>query len=275
MPDPFAPSWQRGLLVAAVAAAGFLLPQETSLVYYPFNDPSPGTLQLQITCASSVTGHTRLYLDTGRGFNEREAITWPVAPGSPPLTYTFPLPDAPLYGFRVAPFENGPGEFTITSLRLVERHGKEVRRFTQDDFASPHHIGTIVPLSAGWKFIVAQTDNPSAPLVLAPPLAPEGMNGRNLQRCLLSWSYLALMLWILLLAAYFALRRGRPWRETLPRAAFLAGIALAFAAVGNRGLITDSVRSARFHPPASQSPTESGSIRAPAGEFRAGHDAKS
>jgi len=75
------------------------------------------------------------------------------------------------------------------------------------------------------------------------------MNTRNLQRCLLSSGYLALMLWILLLAVYFALVLGRPFREIVRPAMFLAGIALLFAAVGNRGLIKDSFRSAGFHPP--------------------------
>ena len=250
MLDPFRPTWRRGLLAVAVAVAGFLLPQEAPLVFYPLNDPSPGTLQVQIRCAASVTGNTKFYLDTGQGFNERETITWPIAPSSQPYTYTFPLPDAPLCGLRLDPFDNGPGEFTITNLRLIERHGKEIRRFTRDDLASLHHIGTIVPLADGWKFVVAQTDDPYACLAFPSPLVPEGMNGRNLQRCLLSWSYLGLMLWILLLAVYFALIRGRPWREILKSAAFMAGIALSFAAVGNRGLIKDSVRSARFHVPA-------------------------
>ena len=256
MADLFEPTWRRGLLVAAVAAAGFLLPQETPLVFYPLNDPSPGTLLLQITCASSVSGNSRFYLDSGRGYNEREVISWPIAPSSRPYTYTFPLPDAPLCGLRFDPFDNGPGEFTITSLRLIERHGKEIRRFTKDDLAPLHHIGAVVPLSAGWKFVVTQTDDPYAPLAFPSPLVPEGMNARNLQRCLLSWSYLALMLWILLLAVYVALRRGRAWRETLRGTAFLAGIALSFAAVGNRGLFKDSIRSARFHPPAGQHAAE-------------------
>ena len=110
-------------MAVAVAAAAFLLPQEASLVFYPLNNPSPGTLLVQITCASSVTGNTQFYLDTGQGFNERETITWPIAPTRQPYTYTFPLADAPLCGLRIDPFDNGPGEFTITNLRIIERHG--------------------------------------------------------------------------------------------------------------------------------------------------------
>ena len=247
--DPFRPTWRRGLLAAVVAVAAFLMPQEAALVFYPLNDPSPGTLQIQITCASSLTGNTRFYLDTGAGFNERDTITWPIAPSSQPYTYTFPLADAPLCGLRIDPFDTGPGEFTITNLRVIERHGKEVRRFSKDDFASLHNIEAIVPRSDGWKFVVAKADDPYACLAFPSPLVPDGMNVRNLQRCLLSWGYLALMLWILLLAVYFALVRGRPWREIFSSTAFLAGIALLFAAVGNRGLIKESIRIAEFRAP--------------------------
>jgi hypothetical protein len=250
--DLFRPTWCRGLLAVAVAVLAFLVPQEAPLVFYPLNNPSKGTLQVQITCASSIAGNPRFYLDSGQGFNERETIIWPIAPSSQPYTYTFPLADAPLYGLRIDPFDSGPGEFTITSLRLIERHGGEIRRFTKDDLALLNHIEAVTPLSAGWKFIVAKTDDPYAHLAFSSPIIPEGMNLRNLQRCLLSWGYLALMLWILLLAVYFSLVRGRRWVETLESTAFMAGIALLFAAVGNRGLIRDSVHSARFHAASAQ-----------------------
>jgi hypothetical protein len=250
--DPFRPTWRRGLFAVTVAVVAFLLPQEAPLVFYPLNNPSKGIVQLQITCASSVTGTTRIYLDSGHGFNERETIAWPIAPSSQPYTYTFPLPDAPLCGLRLDPLDSGPGEFTITNLRLIERHGDEIRRFSRDSFAVLHNIEAPVPLSAGWKFIMATAEDPYACLAFPSPVIPEGMNARNLQRCLLSWGYLALMLWILLLAAYFALIRGRPWRDIARSAAFMAGISLLFAAVGNRGLIADSIRSARFHPAATQ-----------------------
>jgi len=247
--DPFRPTWRRVFMAVAVAAAAFLMPQEAPLVFYPLNNPSPGTLLIQITCASTVTGNARFYLDTGQGYNERETIAWPIAPSARPYTYTFPLSDSPLYGLRIDPFDAGPGEFTITNLRIIERHGKEIRRFSKDDFAFLHNIEAIVPLSGGWKFVVADAGDPYASMAFPSPLLPKGMNTRNLQRCLLSWGYLALMLWILLLAVYFSLIRARPLRETFMCAAFMAGIALLFAGVGNRGLFKESVRSARFHPP--------------------------
>ena len=247
--DLFRPTWRRGLFAVAVAVVAFLMPQEAPLVFYPLNDPSRGLLQLQITCGATVTGTTKFYLDTGRGFNEDETISWPIAPSSQPYTYTFPLPDAPLLGLRLDPFDSGPGEFTITNWRLIERQGKEIRRFTADDLQQLNQIKGVVPVPGGWK-LVAGGDDPHASLDFPAPIVPEGMNIRNLQRCLLSWSYLALMLWILLLAVYFALVRGGPFREIAATTIFLAAIALLFALVGNRRLIKDSIHYANFRTPA-------------------------
>lgn len=246
--DIFRPTWSRGLCAIAVAAIAFLLPQEAPLVFYPLNNPSRGILQLQIACAATVTGTTKFHLDSGKGFNDVEVISWPIAPSSQTYTYTFPLPDAPLLGLRLDPFASGSGEFIITNWRIIEREGKEVRRFKADDLRRLKQIKDVVPVPGGWK-LVAGGDNPNVCVDFPAPLVPFGMNLRNFQRCLLSWSYLALMLWILLLAVYFALVRGGPLKEIAAAAIFLAGIALLFAFVGNRGLIKDSIHSASFRPP--------------------------
>jgi hypothetical protein len=246
--DVFRPTWSRGLFASAVAALAFLIPQEAPLVFYPLDNPSRGILQLQITCNSSVAGTARFRLDSGKGFDAGETISWPLAPSSQPFTYTFPLPDAPLLGVRLDPFDSGPGDFTVTNLRIIEREGKEVRRFTDGDLRQLNQITGVVAVPGGWK-LVTGGNHPGASLFFPAPVVPAGMNLRNLERCLLSWSYLALMLWLLLLAVYFALVRSAPFREILTTAAFLAVVALLFAFVGNRRLITDSVNYAEFSPP--------------------------
>jgi hypothetical protein len=75
------------------------------------------------------------------------------------------------------------------------------------------------------------------------------MNHRNLLRCLLSTGYLSMMLWIILLAVFFAFRRPEPWRTTVASMAFLALLAVLFSFVGNRGLIRNSIHYARYVPP--------------------------
>jgi hypothetical protein len=249
--DPVKPTWGRGLLAAGVAAAAFLLPQEVPLEYYSLNNPSGGLQYLEITCASNVQGETQFYLDTGRGFNELEKIRLPISPSQSAYTYTFPLPDAPLLNLRLDPFLSGEGELTITNFRIINRRGDEIHRFIREDCQRSNQIDAILPTSDGWKLVVkAQASDPYSQIKLSQPIVPVGMNERNLKRCLLSWSYLSLMLWILLLAVYFALRRHDGFRTVLRVGAFLAILAVLFSLVGNRGLIKNSIRYARCTPPA-------------------------
>jgi hypothetical protein len=243
------------LLAVAVAAIGFLLPQAVPLEYYSLNNPSSGLNYLEITCAANVQGETDVYLDNGRGFNELEKIRWPIGPSQTAYTYTFPLPDAPLLNLRLDPFVSGAGEFTITNFRIINRCGEEIHHFTKEDFQPTHQIDAIILTNGGWKLVVgAQADDPHSQVQLPRPIVPEGMNERNLKRCLLSWSYLALMLWILLLAVYFALRLHSNRRAIARAVIFLALIALLFSLVGNRGLIKNSIRYARYIPPMASAP---------------------
>jgi len=89
---------------------------------------------------------------------------------------------------------------------------------------------------------------------LAKPLAAEGMNERNLKRCLLSTGYLTFMLWLILLAAFFAFHPRGPWKRCLPPIAFLLFLATIFAIVGNRGLIRNSMRYASLDIPEAKPP---------------------
>jgi hypothetical protein len=247
LPDPFQPTWCRGLLAIVVAVVGFRLPQAVPLEYYPLNNPSSGLNYLEITCAANVQGETDVYLDNGRGFNELEKIRWPIGPSQSAYTYTFPLPDAPLRHLRLDPFVSGAGEFMVTNFRIINRRGEEIYRFTKDDFQPSHQIDAIIPTSDGWKLVVkAPADDPYSQIKLARPIIPQGMNERNLKRCLLSSSYLALMLWILLLAVYFALRLHRDGRMIARAVVFLAFVAVLFSLVGNRGLIKNSMRYAHY-----------------------------
>jgi len=241
MTDPFQPTWGRAILAAIIAFAAYFVPQKIPLEYYPLNNPSSGLQYLEITCAANVTGETQFYLDFGHGFNELDKIRLPIGPSEMAFTYTFPLQDAPLINLRLDPFEKGAGELTITNFRIINRREEEIRRFTKDSFFALNQIDSIVPLEKGWKLVMnASANDPSVRVQLGRPAIPEGMNERNLKRCLLSTSYLAMMLWIILLAVYFALRLYTSWRGIVRACAFLLLLAMAFSIVGNRGLIKNS-----------------------------------
>ena len=250
MDSPFKPTWGRGFFAAVVALVGFLLPQEVPLVWYPLNNPGQDILYLEISCAADTTGNVQIFYNTTGGINQLESIYFPISPTAQTYTYTFPLPDAPLTELRLDPVAAG-GALTVRQLRIIDRRGTEIQRFTRDDIVPLHQIAGITPLADGWKITSEPNSNdPIARIQLNTPLIAKGINHRNFLRCLYSWSYLSLMLWILLLAVLFVFYRPRGWRDGFLHLAFMAAIALLFSAVGNRGLLKNSVRYARFVPPA-------------------------
>lgn len=247
--DWFKPTLGRLLFAAALAIAGFWLPQEIPLEWYPLNNPGQDILYLEIACAADKTGEVQIFYDATKGMNEHESIRWPISPTTQTYTYTFPLPDAPITELRLDPVAEG-GALTVRQLRIIDRRGTEVRRFTKDDIVPLQQIAGITPIAEGWKIISEPSANdPYARIQLDAPILAKGINHRNFLRCLYSGSYLALMLWILLLAVLFVFYRPRGWRELLAHLGFMAALALMFSAVGNRGLIKNSVRYARFVPP--------------------------
>ncbi len=249
--DLFAPTWGRAAFGLGLAAAAFFLPQEVPLEYYPLNEPGNDILYWEISFASTdFTGNTFLRYDVGKGFNDLHSIQIPIAPTERTYTYTFPLLDAPITALRMDPADK-QGEIRIRQMRIIDRRETEIRRFTKDDMMPASGIASIFPLEEGWKIVTAaDAHDPYLRIRLDAPLVAHGLNHRNFLRSLYSWSYLALMLWIILLAVYFTFLRHRDWRTLAKSVSFLALLALAFSAVGNRGLIRNSWAYSRFEAPA-------------------------
>jgi hypothetical protein len=244
-----APSWPRLALAAIVALAGFLLPQEVPLEWYPLNEPGTDINYLEITCASDKDGDVQIFYNLGTGINQLNSIYFPISPTEQTFTYTFPLPDGPITELRIDPVAKG-GTLTIRQMRIINRRNEEIRRFTRDMFLPQHQIAAIAPLPDGWKITsTADANDPFARIDLFSPIVPVGKDHRNLLRCLLSTGYLAGMLFILLMAVLTATWRPRGWRDFFVHAGFMAGLAVLFAPVGNRGLIRNSVQYARFQAP--------------------------
>src|SRR5262249_35752348 len=148
--------------------------------------------------------------------------------------------DAPIVEMRVGALPNG-GELDIKRMRIVNRRGDEIRRFTRDLFRPQHEIAALVAAAEGWKLISTPgATDPYARIELFSPIIPVGYNGRNLQRCLLSTGYLTLMLGLLLLAVLSAIHLPATWPGRLARGGYAGFLAALFALVGNRGLIRNS-----------------------------------
>ncbi|MEO6993803.1 MAG: hypothetical protein ABI273_09260 [Lacunisphaera sp.] len=240
------PSWKKLALAAAVAALGFLLPQEIPLVWYPLNNPGNDINYLEITCASNVNGEVKIYYDTGNGINELDSIRWPISPTTQTFTYTFPLPDAPITALHLDPISNG-GTLTIRQMRIIDRRDREMRRFTREMFTPVAQIAAIMPITDGWTITSEPNATaPSAQIAMKAPILAKNINHRNFLRCLYSTTYLTLMLWILLLAVLFTFYRPSNWRDALRHLGFMAALAFLFSAVGSRGLIKNSLRYSRF-----------------------------
>lgn len=239
------------MLVATLLAVGaFLLPQELPLEWYPLNHPGPDIHLLELTFAARQDGEVKITYDTGRGFNDVEAIRLPVSTSRTPYTYTFPLPDAPLQGLRLHPLPDG-GELEFTNLRIINRDGAEIRRFHRGHLAPIWGLAAITPAAGGWILKSNPgVKDPVVQLLMAAPEVPRGMKGRNLRRCLLSTGYVAGMLGLILLTAFTMTERPTTWRGLAAPVAFLGLLAVLFAAVANRGLIRNAIQHAGFRAPA-------------------------
>ena len=246
----FQPTWGRGIFAFLLALAGFFLPQEIPLEWYPLNEPGTDINYLEISCASDKTGNVEISYALGqRGHQPINTIKFPISPTAQTYTYTFPLPDAPMVEMHVSPPGQG-GTLTIRQMRIINRRSEEIRRFTRDQFQAEHEIAGIAPSSEGWKLTsIAGATSPSTRVELRSPIIPVRKDHRNLLRCLLSTGYLTMMLWILLLAVLFTFYRPAGWRDLLAHLGFMACLALFFSVVGNRGLIRNSVHYARYQPP--------------------------
>lgn len=246
-PGPLQPSWTKILAAAVLITAGFLLPQELPLTWYPLPLSAGSGNQLEITCAANVTGEASVRYDVaGVGHRPHDMIRWAVAPTAQTYTYRFPLPDAPITELLVTPPRGG--ELLIRSMRILGRDG-EVRRFTRDLFRSLSGV-TISPDEEGWRVIAAPgAVAPAARIELFSHIVPAGMNHRNLQRCLQSVGYLAMLLTVLLLGLLFTVQRPAHWRGFMGQAGFITLLAAGFAIVGNRGLIRDYLQFSRYEAP--------------------------
>ncbi len=249
VPGPLSPTRLRLLGALALAIGGFLLPQEVPLVWYPLNEPGNDILYLEIDCAADGDGQVEILQNLTHGFNDLDKISFPISATEQAFTYTFPLSDAPMVELRLNSPVNGVSLF-LEKMRIIDRRGIEVRRFTADMFSPVEGVAAITPEPDGWRI----TSTPDATITqcrieLFAPILAQDITARNIVRCYLSTGYLAGMLWIILLAVLFTFWRPTGWRDFLAHVGFMAALASMFAFVGNRGLIKNSWHYAQYQYP--------------------------
>ncbi len=234
------------MIALAGAISAFLFPQKVPLIWYPLNEPGDEILYLDIKCASDQISQVKLYFNTTQGINESDIISFPISPTIQTYTYTFPLFDAPITEIYLDSLSDG-GTLTVDHLRIIDRRGAEIRRFTSDMLKPRFGVASISPTLSGWK-IKSQSESKGArvKLELFAPIVAYGIDQRSILRCLYSTSYLALMLWLLLLSVFFASRRPREFKESIIQISFMALLAVMFSVAGNRGLIKNSWHYAQF-----------------------------
>jgi hypothetical protein len=245
--DPFTPSRRVLYLALVLAFLGFLLPQEIPLVFQPVNEPVPEQLQLELTCSADRRGELQIYVVTFRDVNERDSIRIPLAPSTQPITYVFPLGDAPISAIRIDPPGNG-ASLVMTRLRLRSRAGQVFRDFKLRDVQPNPEIVRLAPTgTAGWTITTRENaTDPFAMLRFGTPVVPQGMNTRNAHRIALSCTYLSVAIALALLALQFVFSRPRSARDFALRCAFIMAISMLFSITAHRGLIRESAAAAFF-----------------------------
>jgi hypothetical protein len=132
----------------------------------------------------------------------------------------------------------------LERVRLIDRAGRELHAVVPGDYAPADGAGFVVD---GEVVRLASGTQPAAVgLRLPHPLVPEGMNGRNFQRCFRSWGYLTGMLALILGCVAWLAGRRLTWRQGLRLAAFILLLSALFSAVAQRGLLKNSITSARL-----------------------------
>lgn len=247
-PLPAKRQWWLAALAWVLALGAFFVPQRIPLEWYPLNEPGTDIHYLEIKCASNADGWVTLWYDITHGWSDIDQIKFPISPTEQTYTYTFPLPDAPMIGLRLDSVAKG-GALTMHHMRIINRRGEEVRNFPIESLTAEQGIASIRSLPPGW--VITSAPDAAIATVLVEPfpmIRPVGMTGRNVHRCLLSSGYLAGMLVILMLAVTSAFWRPTGWRDFAGHLLLLALIAIPFSAVGNRGLIRNTIHYAGYEP---------------------------
>lgn len=152
------------LLAAALVSAVVALP------FFAGANLKPALYSLEAELASNVPGNVQFYYDDGAGFSEDASARLPVAPGSTPTRYRFPLPPGTYRAFRLDPLDR-TGTLKLSSIRVITPSGSVWRELPFAELTADHQITSLRVQDGTVEIVVApQSDDPQTTLTFTPPL---------------------------------------------------------------------------------------------------------
>jgi hypothetical protein len=126
----------RALLAAALLSAAVVIP------FLPAARKTAERFDLEVTLASSATGHLQLYYDRGEGINEGDSSRVRVVGGAALQAYRLSLPPGTYKNLRFDPLDRD-GILSIAAAQIVDRSGHVLRALALSQFKPLNQIQSL------------------------------------------------------------------------------------------------------------------------------------
>ena len=153
-------------LVLAIAAA---------LPFFAHTPSKLGLYFFEASLSPNADGVARIYYDIGHGYNEANSQGQTPYIGQKPDIYRFPLPSGTYFGLRFDPIY-GSGTVTFASPRIVDRDGRVIRQFSEQQFYPIHQIASAAPKNGGLE--IRTTPDAIDPYLVLSDTQPFSLTGR-------------------------------------------------------------------------------------------------
>ena len=191
---------------------------------------------LEVTLASTKSGHVQVYFDRGNGIVEDDSSALPLPEGAAPRRYRLPMPGDVIRAIRFDPIDRD-GTVTLADPCIVDPDGRRVRPLALAAFKAANQIQSLRESGGSLEIVVSPGgDDPQLSVDFGPPLEFHRSWGTIAEQA--AGRAAAVFAACLLATAAFrlsgALRRrwvgaGR-WLAARPKIALMAAAAAAVAA---------------------------------------------
>ncbi|MEO5957699.1 MAG: hypothetical protein ABIR80_01130, partial [Opitutaceae bacterium] len=160
---------------------------------------------LEVVLASSKADLAQVFYDTGRGYNENDSSTLPVAAGEDPQRLRFSIAEGTFNGLRFDPL-TGDGVLRVWSLAITGSRGEVVRAVPLEGLKPFSRIDTIEIRDGSAKIVVAPGSvDPIATISFPAPVSLR-VSATHWRRAMWVWAGLfVISVWVLVAAT----RNGR------------------------------------------------------------------